>query len=57
MNQIQSLYQGDGDQDYYSVLFDDPDRMKIEIVYAPGYAKKGCWPNTLISDFDPYAPP
>jgi catechol 2,3-dioxygenase-like lactoylglutathione lyase family enzyme len=53
---IPSLYQdgADGNDDYYSILFEDPDRMKIEIVYAPNYSKKECWPNTIVSDFDPY---
>lgn len=55
-NTIPSLYQGrpDGDDEYYSVLFEDPDRMKIEVVYAPNYVKREYWPNTIESDFDPY---
>jgi len=55
-NGIPSLYQNgpDGDSDYYSVLFEDPDRMKIEIVFAPRYCEKDCWPNNIESDFDPY---
>jgi hypothetical protein len=54
---IPSLYQNgaSGDDDYYSILFEDPDRMKIEVVYAPNYSKRECWPNTIVSDFDPYA--
>lgn len=53
---IPSLYQEgpDGDDDYYSVLFEDPDRMKIEVVYAPKYCEPNCWPNNIKSDFDPY---
>lgn len=53
---IQSLYQVGpaGDQDYYSVLLEDPDRMKIELVCAPRYCDKDSWPNNLKSDFDPY---
>lgn len=56
-NGIRSLYKEGpgGDDQYYSVLFEDPDRMKIEAVYAPNYPKRECWPNTIVSDFDPYA--
>ncbi len=55
-NNISSLYQEgpDGDEEYYSVLFEDPDRMKIEITYAPCYCKKESWPNNIESNFDPY---
>lgn len=54
-NNIPSLYQAgpEGDDVYYSVLMEDPDRMKIEIVYAPRYCDKNSWPNTIPSDFDP----
>lgn len=53
---IPSLYQEgpSGDDDYYSVLFEDPDRMKLEVVYAPNYSRRDRWPNTIVSDFDPY---
>lgn len=53
---IPSLYQNgpEGDAEYYSVLFEDPDRMKIEVVFAPRYCEKDCWPNNIESDFDPY---
>ena len=55
-NSIPTLYtEGpDGDEEYYMVLFEDPDRMKLELTYAPYYCKKGSWPNNLESDFDPY---
>jgi len=55
-NNIPSLYQDgpEGDADYYSVLFEDPDRMKIEVVCAPRYCDKNSWPNNLTDDFDPY---
>lgn len=55
-NNIPSLYQKgpEGDDDYYSVLFEDPDRMKIEVVWAPRYCEKEAWPNTIESNFDPY---
>lgn len=55
-NNIPSLYQDgpDGDADYYSVLFGDPDRIKIEVVFVPRYCEKGSWPNNIPSDFDPY---
>lgn len=53
---IPSLYQEGpaGDDHYYSVLFEDPDRMKLELVFAPKYCDKNQWPNNLPSDFDPY---
>ena len=55
-NHISTLYQEGptGDEEYYSVLFEDPDRMKIEVVFAPNYCRKDCWPNNMESDFDPY---
>ncbi|MBF0364709.1 MAG: VOC family protein [Oligoflexia bacterium] len=55
-NSIASLYQDgpDGNENYYSVLFEDPDRMKIEVVFAPKYCDKECWPNNLVNNFDPY---
>lgn len=43
-----------GDETYYSVFFEDPDRIKIEVVYAPGYCSAEHWTNKLESDFDPY---
>lgn len=54
-NGVPSLYQDGpaGNQDYYSVLFEDPDRMKLELVYAPKYCDKNTWPNNIQSDFDP----
>jgi len=58
-NGIPTLYQEgpEGDEDYYSVLFEDPDRIKIEVDFAPRYCEKGSWPNSIVSDFDPYAAP
>ena len=58
-NGIPTLYQEGpaGDEDYYSVLFEDPDRIKIEVVFAPRYCEKSSWPNNIVSDFDPYAAP
>jgi len=55
-NNIASLYQEgpDGDDNYYSVLFEDPDRMKLEVVFSPQYCDRECWPNNLVSNFDPY---
>ncbi len=55
-NSISSLYQNGpaGDANYYSVLFEDPDRMKIEVAFAPRYCEKNSWPNNIVSDFDPY---
>ncbi len=56
-NRIASLYQEgpSGDEEYYSVLFEDPDRMKIEVVFAPRYCDESRWPNNIPSDFDPYS--
>ena len=43
-----------GEEDYYAVFFEDPDRMKVEIVYSPGYCLQGHWTNQIKNDFDPY---
>ena len=53
---IPTLYNDgpNGDQNYYSVYFEDPDRIKIEVVYAPNYCEKGHWPNTLANDYNPH---
>lgn len=53
---ISVLYEGKptGDQSYYSVFFEDPDRIKLEIVYAPNYCSKSHWTNQIEDDFDPY---
>lgn len=55
-NGIQCLYSEEtrGDETYYAVYFEDPDRIKIEVVYAPGYCSAEHWTNKLDSDFDPY---
>jgi catechol 2,3-dioxygenase-like lactoylglutathione lyase family enzyme len=55
-NGIKSLYQNgpEGNDLYYSILFEDPDRMKVEVVCAPQYCDKECWPNNIPSNFDPY---
>lgn len=54
-NGIESLYKKGpfGDDNYYAVFFEDPDRLKIEYVFAPNYCKEGHWPNNLPNDFDP----
>ncbi len=44
-----------GEEDYYAVFFEDPDRIKIEIVYSPGYCSHTHWTNQLKDDFDPYS--
>lgn len=55
-NEIPTLYNGPaGDKDYYSVYFEDPDRIKLEVVFAPHYCEKNYWPNTIENDFDPNA--
>jgi catechol 2,3-dioxygenase-like lactoylglutathione lyase family enzyme len=55
-NNFQPLYDTGpkGDNDYYSVYFEDPDRIKLEVVYAPHYCEKSYWPNTVENNFDPY---
>jgi ribosomal protein S18 acetylase RimI-like enzyme/catechol 2,3-dioxygenase-like lactoylglutathione lyase family enzyme len=55
-NNISCLYKEtpEGDNTYYAVFFEDPDRIKIEIVYSPEYCSKDHWTNTIKSDFDPY---
>ena len=55
-NNIPVLYEKcpTGNNDYYSVLFEDPDRIKLEVVYAPRYCEKAHWPNTIENTFDPY---
>ena len=44
-----------GESDYYAVFFEDPDRIKIEIVYSPGYCAPEHWTNKFEDDFDPYS--
>lgn len=55
-NSISCLYEGHptGDDTYYAVFFEDPDRIKLEIVYSPGYCEDDHWTNKLEDDFDPY---
>lgn len=50
----QCLY-GDGpfgDEGYYAVYFEDPDRVKLEVVHAPRYFDREAWPNNLPQDFE-----
>lgn len=56
-NEIECLYEKKptGGDDYYAVFFEDPDRIKIEVVYSPGYCSPEHWTNQVKSDFDPYA--
>ena len=55
-NNISTLYQegAKGDNQYYSLFFEDPDRIKLEIVYSPFYCDKEFPFNNLESNFDPY---
>lgn len=55
-NKVHCLYEHKphGDDDYYAVFFEDPGRIKLEVVYAPRYCSAEDWTNTLKSDFDPY---
>ncbi len=55
-NNIECLYEKKpyGDDDYYAVFFEDPDRIKLEVVCAPKYCDATDWTNTQPSDFDPY---
>lgn len=54
---IQCLYEGkpQGESDYYAVFFEDPDRIKVEVVYASGYCDSSHWTNQIKNDFDPYS--
>jgi len=56
-NKIDALYENKafGDEDYYAIFFEGPDRIKLEYVYAPNYCDLSCWPNTFDDDFDPYS--
>ncbi len=53
---ISCLYadESKGDETYYSIFFEDPDRIKIEVVYSPGYCSENHWTNKLEDNFDPY---
>lgn len=55
-NNIKALYENkpDGDDEYYAVFFEDPDRIKLEVVYSPSYCHPDHWTNTLQNTFDPY---
>ena len=55
-NGVACLYPNEekGDETYYAVYFEDPDRIKIEVVFAPGYCSAEHWTNKLENDFDPY---
>ncbi len=44
-----------GEDDYYAVFFEDPDRIKLEVVYAPGYCEPDHYTNKFEDNFDPYA--
>lgn len=50
-NSIECLYEKkpSGDNTYYAVFFEDPDRIKIELVYAPDYCKSHHWTNQIQS--------
>jgi len=54
-NSIPLLYHDTptGDDDYYAVFFEDPDRIKLEVVYAKNYCSPEHWTNQLESDFHP----
>ena len=58
-NGVEGLYEKKpfGDEDYYAVFFEGPDRLKLEFVYAPKYCDLDTWPNNMEDDFDPYAKP
>lgn len=53
-NSIECLYEKNptGDESYYAVFFEDPDRIKIELVYAPDYCEAHHWTNQIESDYD-----
>ena len=43
-----------GDDEYYAVFFEGPDRLKLEYVYAPNYCNSNNFPSNMKDDFDPY---
>ncbi|MFZ3231242.1 MAG: GNAT family N-acetyltransferase [Pseudobdellovibrio sp.] len=55
-NSIECLYEKGprGDKDYYAVYFEDPDRIKIEVVFSPEYCIDHHWTNQFENNFDPY---
>ncbi|MBO9665575.1 MAG: VOC family protein [Bdellovibrio sp.] len=55
-NDVPTLYEKGpyGDDDYYAVYFEDPDRMKIEVVFSPTYCHADHWTNSFEDNFDPY---
>lgn len=55
-NDISCLYEKapSGDDAYYAVFFEDPDRIKLEVVFAPKYCEPSNWTNTIKDNFDPY---
>ena len=55
-NKIPTLYRegAKGDNQYYSLFFEDPDRIKLEVVYSPFYCDKEFPFNNLESNFDPH---
>ncbi|MBC7712363.1 MAG: VOC family protein [Rhizobacter sp.] len=56
-NGLKTLYTegATGDNNYYSLFFEDPDRIKLELVYSPFYCEKEYSMNNLEPNFDPYA--
>lgn len=54
-NSIACLYEQNpsGNNSYYAVFFEDPDRIKIELVFAPGYCEHHHWTNQIESDYEP----
>jgi catechol 2,3-dioxygenase-like lactoylglutathione lyase family enzyme len=55
-NGIDALYEKKpfGDNEYYAVFFEGPDRLKLEYVFAPKYCDLDAWPSNIEDDFDPY---
>lgn len=55
-NGMKTLYQegATGDNNYYSLFFEDPDRIKLELVYSPFYCDKEYSMNNVESNFNPY---
>lgn len=43
-----------GEPNHYQIFFEDPDRIKIEVVYSPGYCEPDHWTNKLEDNFQPY---
>lgn len=56
-NKIEALYERKpfGDEEYYALFFEDPDRLKLEYVFSPDYCDPDRFPTNIKDDFFPYS--